>query len=493
MSGAAAARGPETGSSGSAEMSSTSFGVANSYRYTTRSILGGGLPRQSLYMLIDFVMVLACSTVVFSFRFDHFFPYAPYSGFFLLYSALVVLFCISQDLYRTPREMPAIKESVLVAKAVVFATAVLVVFIFTSGNKDISRFVIVSAGAMNIVALSGWRYAKRRYVARRVCKGLGTRRALIIGSNKAAKDLAACFERNFQLGYVFCGFLDTHPNGNGRMLGSVGEFRQIALSTFADEVFVTAPTDRELVKQIFIEAKRLHLNLNIVPDLYDDLGRHAPIRSLMGFPVIALNGRTLPIVGLAVKRLLDVILSIGGLVICAPILLASAVWIRLDSPGRIIYSAPRMGKKGRKFPCYKLRTMVAEADQQKDKIRRTNERHGPFFKMQCDPRVTKSGRWLRKYSIDELPQLLNVLFGDMSLVGPRPHPVDDFERYSFEDFRRLEVKPGMTGLWQTEARLDPAFETSMALDLQYMENWSLWLDLRILFKTLPVVFRGQGQ
>ena len=493
MNGAAAAREPETGSAGPAEVSSTSFGAANVYVHTTRSVLGGGLPRQSLYMFIDFVMVLACSTVVFSFRFDHFFPFAPYSGFFLLYSALVVLFCISQDLYRTPREMPAIKESVLVAKAVVFATAVLVVFIFTSGNKDISRFVIVSSGAMNIVALSGWRYAKRRYVARRVCKGLGTRRVLIIGSNNAAKDLAACFERNVQLGYVFCGFLDTHPNGNGRMLGSVGEFRQIALSTFADEVFVTAPTDRELVKQIFIEAKRLHLNLNIVPDLYDDLGRHAPIRSLMGFPVIALSGRTLPIVGLAVKRLLDIVLSIGGLIVCAPILFASAVWIRLDSPGPICYSAPRVGKKGRQFPCHKLRTMTVHADQEKDQMRKNNERQGPFFKMQSDPRITKSGRWLRRYSVDELPQLLNVLFGDMSLVGPRPHPVDDFERYSFEDFRRLEVKPGMTGLWQTEARLDPAFETSMALDLQYMENWSLWLDLRILFKTLPVVFRGQGQ
>lgn len=493
MSGAAAARGPETGSSGSAEMSSTSFGAANPNLYTTRSVLGGGLPRQSLYMLIDFVMVLACSTVVFSFRFEHFFPYAPYSGFFLLYSALVVLFCISQDLYRTPREMPAIKESVLVAKAVVFATAVLVVFIFTSGNKDISRFVIVSSGAMNIVALSGWRYAKRRYVARRVCKGLGTRRALIIGSNNAAKDLAACFERNVQLGYVFCGFLDIHPNGNGRMLGSVGEFRQIALSTFADEVFVTAPTDRELVKQIFIEAKRLHLNLNIVPDLYDDLGRHAPIRSLMGFPVITLTGRVLPIVGLAVKRALDIIGSLTGIIVCMPILLAVAMWIRLDSPGPILYSAPRIGKKGRKFPCHKLRTMVAQADQQKDKIRKANERHGPFFKMQCDPRVTKSGRWLRKYSIDELPQLLNVLLGDMSLVGPRPHPVDDFERYSFEDLRRLEVKPGVTGLWQTEARLNPAFEASMALDLQYIENWSLWLDLRILFRTVPVVIKGQGQ
>ena len=132
--------------------------------------------------------------------------------------------------------------------------------------------------------------------------------------------------------------------------------------------------------------------------------------------------------------------------------------------------------------------MVDGADQQKKQMRQSNERNGPFFKMQSDPRITRSGRWLRKYSIDELPQLLNVL-----LVGPRPHPVDDCERYSFEDFRRLEVKPGVTGLWQTEARLNPAFETSMALDLQYIENWSLWLDFQVLLRTIPVVFRGQGQ
>jgi exopolysaccharide biosynthesis polyprenyl glycosylphosphotransferase len=493
MSGTAAARGPEPGSTSPTGMSSASFGAVETSVQATRTVIGKGLPRQSLYMFIDFVMVLACGTVVFSLRFDHFFPVAPYSGFFLLYSALVVLFCISQDLYRTPREMRAIQESIQVAKAVVFATVVLVMFIFTSGNKDVSRLVIVSAGAMNVVALSGWRYAKRCYVARRVFRGLGTRRVLIIGSTKAAKDLAACFERNLQLGYVFCGFLEAHPNGNGRVLGSVREFRQIALSTFADEVFVTAPADREVVKQIFIEAKRLHLNLNIVPDLYDDLGRHAPIRSLMGFPVIALSGRALPIVGLAVKRLLDIILSFGGLIVCAPILLASAIWIRLDSPGPIFYSAPRVGKKGRQFPCHKLRTMTVQADQQKHKMRENNERRGPFFKMQSDPRVTKSGRWLRKYSVDELPQLFNVFLGDMSLVGPRPHPVDDFERYSFEDLRRLEVKPGVTGLWQTEARLDPAFETSMALDLQYIENWSLWVDIRILLRTLPAVIRGQGQ
>ena len=123
-----------------------------------------------------------------------------------------------------------------------------------------------------------------------------------------------------------------------------------------------------------------------------------------------------------------------------------------------------------------------------------NERQGPFFKMEEDPRVaTRCGRWLRKFSIDELPQLLNVLKGDMSLVGPRPHPVDDYERYTIEHLRRLDVKPGLTGLWQVTARRDPSFETNMALDLEYIDNWNLWLDLRIIFKTIPAVFYAEGR
>jgi len=155
--------------------------------------------------------------------------------------------------------------------------------------------------------------------------------------------------------------------------------------------------------------------------------------------------------------------------------------------------ADRVGLKGRRFRCYKFRTMVADADFQKDKLRSTNDRHGPFFKMENDPRITRLGHWLRKSSLDELPQLWNVLRGDMSLVGPRPHPIDDFERYAIEHLRRLDVSPGLTGLWQVTARSDPSFETSMALDLEYIENWTLGLDLSILVKTLPALLRGEGR
>jgi len=175
-----------------------------------------------------------------------------------------------------------------------------------------------------------------------------------------------------------------------------------------------------------------------------------------------------------------------------PLLLVIAVAVKLESRGPAIYRSLRAGKKGQKFACYKFRTMVDGADELKDALRRFNERRDPFFKIADDPRVTRLGRFLRKYSLDELPQFWNVLKGDMSLVGPRPHPVDDCARYRPADHRRLEVKPGITGLWQVIARADPSFETCMKLDLEYMKRWSLSLDCKILVRTVPAVLAGEG-
>jgi lipopolysaccharide/colanic/teichoic acid biosynthesis glycosyltransferase len=169
-----------------------------------------------------------------------------------------------------------------------------------------------------------------------------------------------------------------------------------------------------------------------------------------------------------------------------------SVLIKLDSPGPTLYLGERVGRKGRRFLCCKFRTTSSNADALKSKLRARNERVGPMFKITDDPRITRIGRLLRRYSIDELPQLWNVLRGEMSLVGPRPHPVDDFAGYQLDHLRRLDMTPGLTGLWQITARTDPSVQKSMTLDLEYIERWSLWLDLRILLKTIPVVLAGTG-
>jgi lipopolysaccharide/colanic/teichoic acid biosynthesis glycosyltransferase len=198
-------------------------------------------------------------------------------------------------------------------------------------------------------------------------------------------------------------------------------------------------------------------------------------------------------VWLVLKRCMDVALSTIVLILIWPLLLLIAIAIKLESTGPVIYPSLRAGEEGRNFACYKFRTMMVGSDKLKENLRALNQRRGPFFKIADDPRVTRFGRFLRKYSLDELPQLWNVLKGDMSLVGPRPHPVEDCARYGSEDFRRLSVKPGVTGLWQVLARANPSFEICMMLDTAYIEKWSLPLDCKILLKTIPALLAGEGQ
>jgi exopolysaccharide biosynthesis polyprenyl glycosylphosphotransferase len=467
----------------------------------------GGLARQSVYAIIDMLFVCGNALLIYGLRFGFsnmgaadvaptqvigHISVQTYPSFLILYCSLIFLGCVSQGLYRTPRELTATAESIRVAKAVGIATALLVLFIFTSGNREISRIVVVLAGAANIVTLSGWRYAKRLLVLRRAEKGQGQSRALIIGAGKMGQAFASWLQQNRHLGYDVCGFLDPHPNGDKRVLGGVNELRRVALAQFVDEVFVTLPSEGPMIKQLFLEARDLRLDLHVLPDLYDGLAWRAPLHMIGGFPILELHREPIPTIGLAIKRVIDIVASSVGLVLVSPLLVAAGLWIRLDSKGPAIYRAHRVGKKGQRFVCYKLRSMCVTADVEKEMLRRANERNGPFFKMEEDPRVTRCGRWLRKLSIDELPQLLNVLRGEMSLVGPRPHPVDDYEQYTLEHMRRLDVKPGMTGLWQVTARRDPSFETNMKLDLEYIENWSLGLDMKILVRTVPAVVRAEG-
>jgi exopolysaccharide biosynthesis polyprenyl glycosylphosphotransferase len=463
-----------------------------------------GLSVQITYGAIDAIFVFLVGAVVLWLRFGVPFPYAArhfefnqaagqaYAGFFLLYAAFVVLGCATQSLYRTPRDRSVLDESVMVAKAVGAATVLLVLYMFISGTKDLSRLVIFSSAVLNVFTLSGWRYFKRRWILHRAVKGIGVTRVLIVGAGRMGRALGRWFSENRHLGYHVCGYLDYDRSSDSRVLGTVDDLQKIALTHFVDELFITLPADRELVKQTVVQARELGLGLKLLPDLYDGFGWKVPLHTMGGFPVMDLLWQPIPAVGLMIKRFLDLVLAGAALLVTAPLFAVIGILIKLDSSGPVFYASKRVGLKGRKFNCYKFRTMIEDADQHKQSLRDSNERNGPFFKLANDPRVTRTGRWLRKSSLDELPQLINVLRGEMSLVGPRPHPVDDYELYSIEHLRRLDVSPGLTGLWQVTARKDPSFETNMALDLEYIENWSVGLDLKILLKTVPAVFRAEG-
>jgi exopolysaccharide biosynthesis polyprenyl glycosylphosphotransferase len=195
----------------------------------------------------------------------------------------------------------------------------------------------------------------------------------------------------------------------------------------------------------------------------------------------------------AFKRVLDITVAAGALLLFSPILVVAAIAIKVSSPGPILFLQERVGLNKRRFKIFKFRTMVPNAEKMMSLLEKHNEVSGPVFKIKNDPRITRIGKLLRRSSVDELPQLINVLKGDMSLVGPRPLPVRDYEGFNKDwQRRRFSVKPGITCLWQINGRSGIPFDQWMLLDLQYMDEWSIWLDLKILAKTVPAVFRGEG-
>ena len=193
------------------------------------------------------------------------------------------------------------------------------------------------------------------------------------------------------------------------------------------------------------------------------------------------------------KRALDLVGALLGLIVAGPVIGILVLMIRRESKGPGIFRQQRVGRNEVPFTCYKLRSMVQNANDLKDGLRSQNQRSGPCFKIAGDPRITRVGSFLRRYSLDELPQLWNVLNGEMSLVGPRPHPVDDYSAYEVGHLARLDMKPGMTGLWQVTARSDPSFQRGMELDREYIRHWSIGMDFKILRKTFAAVVRGSGQ
>jgi exopolysaccharide biosynthesis polyprenyl glycosylphosphotransferase len=443
--------------------------------------------------LLDILLVVASGLVAFRLRFPgSTFLGGDFPGFLIVYATLIVFVAHSQRLYVFNPSDSLLIESLRVMRAVAIATIVLTTFIYLSGIKTISRIVVGETAVCSLLTLSGWRLCRRYWLRRRLAKGIGLRNTIIIGAGRAGTLLAEYLRASPALGYDVRGFLDFHPNGDTRILGTVDDLTRVARQQFIDEVFITLPSERELVKQLALEAMRLNLSVKVVPELYDGLAWQCPLEFVGDVPVRVLHREPIPAFGLFLKRVTDVLGSVFGLAFFSPVLLLTALAIRIDSPGPALYRSLRMGKKGRTFTCYKFRTMVPDADDKKDGLRHLNEREGPFFKILNDPRLTRIGAFLRKYSLDELPQLWNVLKGEMSLVGPRPHPLDDVKNYTLEHFRRLDVTPGLTCLWQTEARHDPSFEKNVALDSKYIESWSYLLDLKILLRTVPVILKGTG-
>ncbi len=359
------------------------------------------------------------------------------------------------------------------------------------GKNWVQAMLVWIADFLHSGARVASRWAQKKGGQRGVRTLSGTRNVLIVGAGGLGHRLANYLEEHPELGRSVCGFLDDRKLP-GKGVAHTSDLAELARAGFVDEVILAGPHDREKTLRVVRTARELRLDVKIAPDLFGcEPARET--EKIGDIPLISLHEERLPVAGLLLKRALDVAGSSLALILLAPVLLLLACLIRIESRGPVLYSALRAGRKGRPFRCYKFRTMVRDAEALKERLREQNQRQGPVFKIRDDPRITRVGRWLRRYSLDELPQLWNVLKGEMSLVGPRPHPLDDFSSYAIEHLSRLDVVPGMTGLWQVTARRDPSFQAGMNLDIEYIHRWSVGMDLKILLKTAAVVFRGSGE
>jgi exopolysaccharide biosynthesis polyprenyl glycosylphosphotransferase len=398
-----------------------------------------------------------------------------YLSQFIFYILVFLLFAIEERLYTSDnRGVPVLRTATL--KTVTWTTVLCCIAFASSGWPAVT--ITVLWGLLNFSVLSAIRQVMSflHFVPH-------TKNTLVIGDHRllCQTDLAKRIGPLRQVRQVLS------VDDPGATLRS--SIRKIVRREFIDEVLVC--TENPTLFEVALRESRLNrIDLYVLPPLFGCEVRK--LETANGLPLVRVCDHRTPEWSLTLKRMLDFTFSGAACIALAPLLGIIALAIRIDSRGPILYRSFRVGRGGQPFACFKFRTMVPDADGLKNQLRARNERRGAFFKLADDPRVTRVGRILRRYSLDEIPQLLNVLRGEMSLVGPRPHPPDDVERYRLEDLQRLDFVPGMTGLWQITARNDPSFARAVALDREYIRNWSLGLDLRILFRTVPAVLRGTG-
>jgi len=362
-----------------------------------------------------------------------------------------------------------------------------------------SRLIFFYAGVLITIFLSLSRLGKRSARNQLRRRGLGVDRLLIVGAGEVGRTVMRNIVAQPSLGFQIVGFVDDDPDkgstdiGRFKALGNTANIPKLVKVQDIDEVIITLPWmyHRKIVS-IIAQCEREQVRVRIVPDIFQMTLSHLDTVDLGGIPMIGVREVSISSSQRLFKRAMDVVLSLMALIVALPIFLVIALAIKLDSVGPVIFAQIRVGKNEQLFACYKFRSMKASAEEEKGELLDRNEVDGPIFKIRDDPRITQVGRFLRRTSIDELPQLFNVLMGHMSLVGPRPALPSEVQRYQPWHKRRLEVPPGLTGLWQVSGRSELTFDEQVLLDLYYIENWSPVLDVQILLRTLPKVLLGEG-
>jgi exopolysaccharide biosynthesis polyprenyl glycosylphosphotransferase len=466
-----------------------------------------------LFKLIDLILVMLSFglTTAFVVHTGHKITLAEFlsmrtrvSNFVILALAFLIchIVCTVCGLYMSRRLSSRRAEMLDVVKAVTLSVACFVAIGSVFSIRMITVPFLTLYWIVTITVLCGSRLALRFILARVRVRGRNLRFMLIIGTNPRAVDFARRISQSRDRGYRILGFVDDEWPGMAefrkkefQLVSNYDGLKEFLRRNVVDEVTVYLPFGSFYAhcQEVADLCQQHGIMMRFNSDVFGVKAVHRRAEEFDGDHFIATSTGISEGWPTAAKRAFDIVVSAGLLVLVSPALIAAAIAIKMTSPGSVFFLQHRIGLNKRKFKIYKLRTMVANAEKLIGALENQNEAQGPVFKIKDDPRITLVGRFLRRSSIDELPQLLNVLRGDMSLVGPRPLPVRDYEGFDKDwQRRRFSVKPGITCLWQVNGRSGISFDQWMLLDLQYMDEWSLWLDLKILARTVPAVLKGQG-
>ncbi len=424
--------------------------------------------------------------------------FQPYVWILWVSEPLLLYLFRQAGLYDSLRRLGAGEVFWLTCKPFLVAAALMGLAVFLFQDKSYSRPIFFSYFLLGFLLVAAEKQVIKYLAHKARRQGYNTRDVLIVGANPDAVAIGRLLHESREYGYRVRGHLtardetvtctDLFP-----VLGDVSELDRILDRDTIDEVIFAVPYSQvpahegaiRLCEEVGV---KIHLKIDRVGNL---LSRTYPSQ-LGEFPMLTLASTPHDAMEVLAKRLVDVTVSAAALLIAAPIMAAAWAAIRLTSPGPAIFKQVRSGLNGRRFVLYKFRSMYVDAEARLEALRAHNEMGGPVFKMSRDPRVTPVGRWLRRWSVDEVPQFFNVLKGDMSLVGPRPPIPDEVQRYERWQRRRLSMKPGLTCLWQINGRNSIDFDEWMRLDMSYIDNWSLGLDFKILARTIPAVLFARG-
>jgi exopolysaccharide biosynthesis polyprenyl glycosylphosphotransferase len=436
-----------------------------------------------------------------------FVPLANYHSMRYGLVLVILLVFATSGIYRMPRGRSFLIEASQLIHAILVALGLLVIALFFVRIPFSSRLLLGLSGIIVTLLLLSARLIERRAKQIFWRRGIGVLRVLVVGDGTAARGIMRTLLQRPNSGYKLwgCLALDIHHSGNALLVnadrpmlvsvhGSVDDLDAVIRAHNIQQVIIAMPsTEVEAIQRAVQICIRRQVDLRLAPELYSIAARQVEVDNTYGRSMLNVCAPSLSGQQQAVKRLLDILLSVIALVPFGLLLmLAIAVMIKLDSPGPIFFRQKRLTRDGRRFCAYKFRSMRVNAEAELAQLKHANEAEGPIFKMRNDPRVTRVGKWLRRTSLDELPQIFNILRGEMSWVGPRPPLPSEVELYEEWQKRRLGTTTGLTGLWQVSGRSLLPFDEMVKLDLYYVENWSVWLDLKILLMTIPAVVKAKG-